>query len=722
MSPSTTKSPSKAGGGPAVDRSFAARAHDPLALRRSGRSRLVFAALVAIAAFPVAGWTLSLAWFGVTLCLIAGEQSWLGWPKVSGRAGDGGVGVFSWLLSAGYALAAFYLVAFHTGVAQTLGVTLFGVTMFQILVADHTNPRRLLLNLIPPALALVAVQAGALVWRLQIGRPLEIITLLASPAVVFLVFRSIQDDLARSRRSLIESESRFRMLADHCSDLIVWMSLDGTVLYASPSAANFGYSPKAVIGTRNIDYVHPDDRERAIAITRGLVSGDPVDPTVRREYRFLTAWGQYIWLEGSPAVIRDRDGRPTSFVTSFRDITQRRQLETDLMDAKARAEAASEAKAAFLANMSHEIRTPLTAIIGFSALLAGLQGLPQLAATYARRISTGGQGLLTVVNDILDYSKLDAGQVELDPRPFDAAELFEDTISLFSGQAAEKGLDLTLEVEGDLPASLVADGARLRQVLANLLSNAVKFTESGRVHTSVRFDAAAGRLEVAVSDTGSGIPEEKLGRLFQRFSQVDGSISRQHGGTGLGLSICRSLVELMGGEITVTSAADQGSAFRFWVLATAVAGQPGETDPESRPGDEDLAASHVLVVDDLDVNRELIRTILEAVGHSVTEAAGGSEAVQAALDQPFDLILMDLQMPGMDGIAATTAIRSLPSANRHTPVIALSANVLPEHREATAAAGMNDHIGKPISTAELLGVIARWSGQGTAAPAAAAAG
>jgi CheY-like chemotaxis protein len=247
-------------------------------------------------------------------------------------------------------------------------------------------------------------------------------------------------------------------------------------------------------------------------------------------------------------------------------------------------------------------------------------------------------------------------------------------------------------------------------VLNNLLSNAIKFTERGSIRLDVDYDEQLSRLRCAVTDTGVGVPSEKLDKLFKRFSQVDGSVSRRYGGTGLGLSICKSLVELMGGEIEVSSVVGEGSRFAFWVAAERA--EEGDLRAGARAPtalDQDRP-SRILVVDDLDVNRELIRAILEAAGQSVEEAAGGGEALAAATDRAFDLILMDLQMPGMDGFAAARAIRERSALNRQSPIVALSANVLPEHIQASAAAGMNDHVAKPIMPAVLLGAVARWAG------------
>jgi CheY-like chemotaxis protein/two-component sensor histidine kinase len=318
--------------------------------------------------------------------------------------------------------------------------------------------------------------------------------------------------------------------------------------------------------------------------------------------------------------------------------------------------------------------------------------------------------LLTVVNDILEFSKLESGHVALSAQPFAVAPFLDDVMALFADQARAKDLALSLDLDPGAPAALEADANRLRQVIVNLISNAIKFTEAGEVRLAVSH--AGGVLRVSVRDTGCGVPEDKRDGLFQRFFQVDGSISRRYGGTGLGLSICKGLVELMGGSIAMQPAPDGGSIFAFDVRAEEAAPVSAGASAE-RAGP--FVRAQVLVVDDVAVNRELVRAMLQAVGHEVSEAASASEALRLTACERFDLILMDLQMPEIDGFAAARAVRAQDSANSDTPIIALSADVLPEHVEAAAKAGMNGHIGKPISPLELIDAIDRWAGVRAAA-------
>jgi PAS domain S-box-containing protein len=522
----------------------------------------------------------------------------------------------------------------------------------------------------------------------------------------------LRDVTARraAQAALAESEARYRLLADLSTDLIMRMDGQGIIRYISPSCRQLGYTAEEMIGRPAFAFLHPDDLEMAHARSQALFNGEPRPAGDAREYRAKMKDGGFVWLEGVSALSRNEAGELVDVVSHLRDVTERRAFEDELRRERTEAEAATLAKSEFLANMSHEIRTPLTGIMGFAGLLEEQGDLSPAARTYATRIATASRTLLTVVNDILDFSKIEAGQVELDAHAFDPAQFVLETVELVSAQAAEKGLELNTAIDGSLPAAVAADGARLRQVLLNLLTNAIKFTESGGVTVTLGYDADdGGRLKISVTDTGVGIAPDQLNRLFQRFSQADGSISRQYGGTGLGLAICRSLTTLMGGEIGVESTPGMGA--KFWFTVKAPACEPVDA-ADGEEGSEFYARpARILVVDDSPVNRELVGVLLSVFGHDLSEACGGAEAVLAASEKPFDLILMDLQMPGMDGLSATKAIRAASPLNRTTPIVALSANILPTHLDACREAGMNDHIGKPIDTRELLTKVVRWTGE-----------
>jgi signal transduction histidine kinase len=374
--------------------------------------------------------------------------------------------------------------------------------------------------------------------------------------------------------------------------------------------------------------------------------------------------------------------------------------------ARARALAANEAKTEFLATMSHEIRTPLNSMLGFSQLLVERQDLPPDVRRQLTLIDSAGTALLTVVNDILDFSRVEAGQVELLFQPTSAAAVLHDAVGIIRPEAENKGLTLEVEVVDPVGGLHDLDGLRLRQVLLNLLNNAVKFTEVGRIRACLTIEPGEleDRLRFEIIDTGVGIAIEQQGRLFQRFSQIDSSASRPYGGAGLGLAISKALVELMGGKIEVDSALGHGSAFWLELQAPQVeAYDAGEPRPMAAPG-----AARILLVDDHPMNREIGAALLTLVGCQVETADNGQQAVAKAARGGFDIILMDIHMPEMDGLAATRAIKALDGGAGDVPIIAMSADALPQQVERCYAAGMVDHVAKPVQREVLYAKVSRW--------------
>jgi signal transduction histidine kinase/ActR/RegA family two-component response regulator len=429
------------------------------------------------------------------------------------------------------------------------------------------------------------------------------------------------------------------------------------------------------------------------------------------EYRQIDKDGAPVWIETSFTVVYDEvTDSPAEVICLSRDISARKALERDLVEALERAEAAASAKADFMANMTHELRTPLNAIVGFAGVLKGSGDLTQRDARHVGLIDDASGALLTVVNDVLDFSKLESGAFELDPQPFDPLALARSAAALVEDQAAAQGLSLEVGADGVIePVS--GDGPRLRQVLLNLLSNALKFTSQGGVTLRLAQRPAgdgAVALRIVVSDTGIGISPEKQVAVFDRFSQADASVSRRFGGTGLGLAICKRIVELMGGSIGVQSREGRGST--FWLeLELPLAARAAAPDAQGAVAELDRPL-RLLLVEDVAVNRELVRVILESFDIEIDTATNGAEAIDAVSRAAYDLVLMDVQMPVMDGLTATANIRALPDPDmRRLPIIAMTANVLPDQVKRCLNAGMNGHVGKPINPAALLETIAVWT-------------
>ena len=517
--------------------------------------------------------------------------------------------------------------------------------------------------------------------------------------------------LLRQRQRTLGSQAALTATLENVSQGVIMVDADGRVPVINRRAAELLDLPQALLdrnpGFRDILRFQIDRGEFGPA--------DRLDPAF---LRFVEAGGinsEYGVYErkranGTVLEIRTQEMPQGGAVRTYTDITDRRANEEALAAARDAAEAAGRARSEFLAVMSHEIRTPLNGIIGVAGLLQDMN-LGPTEQQYARLVLDSGNHLLQLINDILDYSRLDAGRLELEETAFDPRGVVRSAVDLLASQARSKGLDLVLEVAGDVPAQAVGDPRRLRQVLLNLIGNGVKFTEAGSVRVGVtRLGGEPGgvRLGFTVADTGIGIPLEAQGKLFTEFTQVDSSISRRFGGSGLGLAISRRLIARMGGTIGLESAPGKGSTFRFDILVRDCRpeGEPGPGEPVAGEAAAGRRSLRILVAEDNPTNRLVATRMLERMGHQVTAVIDGAEAVAAAAANSFDLVLMDVMMPEMDGLAATSAIRKLPGPVSRIPIIGLTANAMRADEVACMAAGMDHFATKPISADRLAQAIA----------------
>jgi PAS domain S-box-containing protein len=544
-----------------------------------------------------------------------------------------------------------------------------------------------------------------------------------------------RSSLEEAYAALQASEAKYRELVANANAIILRMAPDGTVTYFNEFAERFfGYSSDEVMGRHVVGTIVPPRESETGRDLKQLLSAIVADPAryPEHENENMTRDGRRVFVRWANRAILDAQNRPVGVLCIGHDITEKRLVDKELelhrhhleelvysrteelAAARDAAEAANRAKSVFLANMSHELRTPMNGIIGMTNLVLRRATDPK-QIDHLRKSLGAADHLLGVINNVLDISRIEADRLVLDEADFSLAEVIAEACDMKDEAARAKGLTLSREIAADLPAQLCGDALRLRQILLNFLDNAVKFSERGRLSVRasvVDQDWTSLRVRIEVADQGIGLSVEHQARLFQAFAQADDSMTRKYGGTGLGLSISRRIARLMGGDVGVSS--EEGAGSSFWVVVrlrrATQAPLIGAASPAESPR-ETLARLYsglrVLVAEDEPVNQEVAMLMLEDAGLLPELVANGQEALERARSGGYSLILMDMQMPVMNGLEATRAIRRLPGM-AEVPILAMTANAFEADRRRCLEAGMNDHIGKPVAADALYSTLLKW--------------
>jgi len=671
-------------------------------LRPVSATKIVVSLVSAAATALIAPAAVCVAWAAVAVAL----EVW-GWsatrPAPAGRSAGwrGQANFLAYFIVINLWWLALAALIWTSGAAMghAIGALVAVTVLLVAILLFHGAPWVFLAAGAAPSMAALAaiIQADGRDWRQVLP-----VWLMLGLSALFCIGRALETPSAQQSRRRVDASLReFEVLAENVTDVITRTNANGIREYVSPGCfAMLGYRPEELVGTRHQKYLHPDDVPMMQA-SRARMMADPTQSdsvTVRVRHKD----GRWLWLQSSAKIITE-GGVPVGLIGVSRDVTEQVAAEAALVEAKAEAESANRAKAEFLANVSHEIRTPMNGILSALHLLDREPISPE-GRDLIRHAEDSGRMLSQLLNDVLDFSKIDAGQLDLAPEPMHVGETLDGVIALLAGQARAKGIDLRSQVTGD-DLWIEADPVRVRQAMFNLLGNALKFTARGHVEARLSVAASgegARRVRLEVEDTGIGMSPEAQTHLFERFRQGEGDTARRFGGTGLGLSITEALARLMGGEISVRSREGEGSTFLLTFEAPAarpVIAVPVEGGLLDGVG--------ILLVEDNATNRLVARTMLTRLGAAVEEAEDGVAGLEAARRGAHDLILMDIQMPHMDGVEATRAIRGLTGPAARVPIIGLTANVMVHQRTEYLAAGMNGVVAKPISPGALLAEIGR---------------